>query len=120
MGAVQHVRETAVQPGLVRHVVSLAVNRLGQDVGEAPAESGDFLLQPGARSLHKIVVTILSELIPMRQRTWHSAARRLQCMLPYDLRIKGRQLMVPVHNRSTNVRFPRRRSILTVSRFLCH
>src|SRR6187455_2494947 len=61
------------------------------------AEAGDFLLEASMSLRHEIRVAAGPELVSMRQRTRHAAARGLHHVLAQGLRRQRREVAVPVN-----------------------
>jgi len=87
--------ETAVQPARSGCWVVPVFDRLFQDVGEVPAETAHFLLEPGCHPGHQIAVTLIPHVV-VAEGLRHTAARRFDSVLADDLGIEWGKLAPPV------------------------
>ena len=91
----QHVGKAAVQPSFTAGIVVSAVDGFFQYVRVVTAETGDFLMQPISNMSHKVVVTVIPDLVTMREITLHALTARFDDVLAQRLGIEGRQVAMP-------------------------
>src|SRR5262249_20654078 len=70
---INHAIEAAVQPRLSAHRSVPAVDRLVQNVRAVSPEAIHFLRHANARSSHQILVALIPQLVPMRERARHAS-----------------------------------------------
>ena len=94
---VQHVAEPTVQPRLARCVVMFRLNRFVVDVRKMAAQAYHLLHEPALSLDHEIPKAFIPELVTVGNRTGNTAAVGLDRVFLYLVRVKRRQLTVPIH-----------------------
>jgi hypothetical protein len=74
-----------------------AVDRFVEDVCVVTAETADFLIEPLAGVFPQVAVTLIPQLVPVRERAWHALACGLENVFTHDVGVDWWQFPVPVN-----------------------